>query len=92
MYNLIITALLVGAFFCIISAYWWGYKHGRQVVNGIIPKVNINPIAHVVEAIEDHVIKKKQEEVKKDMDDIMNYSAETALEAIKEEAKKKRGE
>ena len=42
MNNIILTATLIVAFFMCILAYLMGLKHGKQLGNGIVPKVELN--------------------------------------------------
>jgi hypothetical protein len=79
MYNILIAAILIVAFFMCIKAYTLGLKHGKQLSNAIIPQVNINPVKPIVEAIE----QKKEEKQAEVLVDIMSADRESMLQAIK---------
>jgi hypothetical protein len=81
----IIIGLIVGLVFFIatIIAYTIGLKHGRQIQQGNTPKVNINPVKAIVEAVEQHEQKQEGKKADGELADIMSYSAESALMAIK---------
>lgn len=80
-----IFGLCVGMalFICTIKAYTIGLQHGKQLSQGNIPKVNINPVKTVVEAVEHHDKKKEEEKLSEELSDIMNCSADSMLKAIK---------
>ena len=84
MYNIIITALLIGAFFMCTGSYWIGVKHGKLLSNGIIPKINLNPFKTIIQAVED---KKNTDKVTEELTDIMGATRESMLKAIKNEVK-----
>lgn len=79
--------LILGAvlFLCTILAYTIGLKHGRELSKGNTPKLNLNPIKPIVNAIEKHEDKKKVEALTDELEEVMNYSRESALKAVKEE-------
>ena len=76
-----ILGLITGLVFFIatMTAYTVGLRHGKQLSNGNIPKVNLNPVKAIVEAKEKKETKKAEEELM----DIMSATKEGMLEAIK---------
>lgn len=88
MYNIIITVILIVSFFMCLASYMMGFKHGKQLNNGIIPSININPIKPIAQAIEKVAENKKANKVDEELTDIMGYSKESALYHIKKEATK----
>jgi hypothetical protein len=82
-YNLIIAAILIVAFFMSISAYILGLKHGKQLSNNIIPSVNLNPTKPIIEAVKIHKENKVAESLQNELTDIMNADRDTMLNAIK---------
>lgn len=83
MYNYIITALLIGAFFMCLLSYWKGVQHGRMDKKEIIPKIEINPVKKVKEAVEQHEAKKEINKMQDELDDMMRASKESMLNHIK---------
>jgi threonine synthase len=82
LYNLIITALLIVSFFMCIVSYWTGFKHGKRYKrDNIIPNV-ISPLSEAVRMVAKD---KKPNELDTAMDELFNYSADVALDAIKKE-------
>lgn len=79
--------LFVGALFAIfiVASYWKGVEHGKKFVNKEIPKIITNPITAVAEFVEKKKDEQKNDEMMKEMETIVNYDAETALDAIKQE-------
>lgn len=84
----VLSAILVVAFFMCVGAYCLGLKHGKQFTSGVIPKLNLNPIKAVAEALEQHEQKQEEKKVEEELDDILNCSAESMLKAIKLEKSK----
>lgn len=85
MNNVILTAVLITAFFMCIKAYTIGLKHGKQLTNNQVPIINLNPVKPIVEAIETHEKKKEEQELTAQFDEVMSYTKESALDAIKKE-------
>lgn len=85
-----IAGLAVGLvfFICTIKAYTLGIGHGRQLANGNVPKVKLNPVRAVTEAIEQHTAKVEEKKADADLNDILNCSQESMLRAIKIERSK----
>lgn len=82
LYNLIITALLIVSFFLCIVSYWTGFKHGKKYKrDGAIPRV-ISPLSEAVKMVAKD---KKPIDINTAMDELFNYSADVALDAIKKE-------
>ena len=81
----IVLGLAIGLvlFIATIKAYILGLKHGKQLGQGDIPKIEINPIKPIIEAIEAHKNKPETD----GLEEIMSFSMESALEAIKKEKK-----
>ena len=77
MQELILTAVLVVSFICVVSAYGLGVKHGLSVGRGVVPKPIIN------------APKANKEPKTGDDEDIlpllMGYSYETAITGLKKE-------
>lgn len=76
-----LIGLITGLVFFIatISAYTLGLKHGKQLSNGNIPKINLNPTKTIVEVKENKAQKKLDDE----LEDIMGATKESMLETIK---------
>lgn len=86
MINTILGIVLGLCFFiATISAYILGLKHGKQLSNGSIPTVNINPIKPIINAVEQQKQKREEKEIDKELADIFDYNIETAMEAIQKE-------
>ena len=66
-------------FLCTIKAYTLGIKHNKQLSNGIIPKLNLNPISPITEAITHH---KEDSKLKDELDDLMGATKEGMLNSI----------
>ena len=85
------TELIIGLcaglvlFLCTIKAYTLGIRHGRELAKGNIPKLSINPIPSIVRAVEKREEEKKAKELGEELVDVMSYSKESALEAVKKE-------
>jgi hypothetical protein len=72
-------------FLCTISAYITGVEHGRELSKGNVPKLNLNPVKAITKAVEQHKEEKKVDELTQELTTIMNYTKESALEAVKKE-------
>lgn len=83
--NLILSATLIVAFLMCIKAYTIGIQHGKQLSQGNIPKVQINPVQAVVEAVETHKNEKEAEKATEELADILDMDYKTALQAVKKE-------
>lgn len=83
MNNIILAITLVVAFFMCIKAYTLGLMHGKQLSNAIVPKLDLNPIKPIVEAIEQHNQTKEEIKIKNDLDDVMGATRESMLNSIK---------
>jgi len=90
-YNLIITALLIVSFVLCVNAYILGLKHGKTLTNGNKEPELINPIRPLRTAVElvgtlkKGKLDKDIDESFKAMEDVFNYSADVAMDAIKKE-------
>ena len=82
-----LIGLSLGAviFIITITAYTLGLRHGRELTKGNIPKLSINPIPSIVRAVEKREEEKKAKELGEELADVMSYSKESALEAVKKE-------
>jgi len=82
-----VMGLILGAvlFLCSILAYTIGLKHGRELSKGNTPKLDLNPIKPILNAIEKHEDEKKAEALTDELDEVMSYSKESALRAVKKE-------
>lgn len=82
-----IAGLLVGVaiFICTIKAYTLGVSHGKQLSEGRVPKIQLNPVKAVTQAIEQHEQAKEEKKADTDLNDIFSYSVDTALTAIKKQ-------
>lgn len=80
MNNIILSATLIVAFFLCIGAYCLGLKHGKLLSNNQIPKIELNPLKPILQAVEQ---KKEEAKATGELTDIMDCSRETMLEAIK---------
>lgn len=83
MYNLILSATLVVAFFMCVSAYCLGLRHGKQLSNGKVPEVKLNPVKTVTEALKEVKQAKIQDKLNEELTDIMGVTKESMLESIK---------
>ena len=79
MYNVIITALLVGCFFMCIMAYLTGVKHGKQLSHGVIPKIISNPIVSYTEYKANQIEVKRQQQEEKDLQALLSYTGEKGV-------------
>lgn len=79
--NILLTALLITSFICILTAYSVGVKHGIGVTRGVAPKA---PIEAIKAKIADITTPKPEEETDL-MPLIMGYSYDSAIEGIKKE-------
>jgi hypothetical protein len=89
-YDIIIAGILVISFLICISAYSLGVKHGRQVRNDSVPRIDINPIKAINNAAETAKAKKEQEEQAEELDKVFSLSREDMLKAVKDERAKGR--
>jgi len=82
-----LIGLSLGAviFIITITAYTLGLRHGRELTKGNIPKLSINPIPSIVRAVEKREEEKRAKELGEELADVMSYSKESALEAVKKE-------
>ena len=82
-----LIGLSLGAviFIITITAYTLGLRHGRELAKGNIPKLSINPIPSIVRAVEKREEEKRAKELGEELADVMSYSKESALEAVKKE-------
>ena len=83
MNNVILAITLVVAFFMCIKAYILGLKHGKQLSNAIVPKIELNPIKPIVKVIETHKQTKEQIKITNDLDEVMGATKESMLNSIK---------
>ena len=82
-----LIGLCLGAilFLCSITVYTLGLRHGRELSKGIMPRLSINPIPSIVRAVEKREEEKRAKELGEELADVMSYSKESALEAVKKE-------
>jgi len=82
-----LIGLSLGAviFIITITAYTLGIKHGRELSKGITPRLELNPIKPILKAVERVKEEKKAKELGEELADVMSYSKESALEAVKKE-------
>ena len=66
----------------IIYAYALGMKTGQNLTKGIVPRVNSNPIQTILASV-----KKPKIEPEESIDELLLYSVNDALKAIKEDTK-----
>lgn len=83
MNNIILAITLVVAFFMCISSFIWGVRVGKQLASGIIPKIDLNPVKPIIEAIDTHKQTKEEIKIKNDLDDVMGATRESMLNSIK---------
>jgi hypothetical protein len=81
--NIILAITLVVAFFMCINSFIYGYRVGKDVGKGITPKIELNPIKPIIEAIETHKQSKEEIKIKNDLDDVMGATRESMLNSIK---------
>ncbi len=72
-------------FLCLILAYITGIKHGRELAKGNVPKLQLNPVKPILEAIEQHKEEKKAEALTDELTELMSYNKASALKAVKDE-------
>ena len=82
-----LIGLSLGAviFIITITAYTLGIKHGRELSKGITPRLELNPIKPILKAVERVKEEKKAKELGEELADVMSYTKESALKAVKEE-------
>ena len=82
-----LIGLSLGAvlFIITITAYTLGLRHGRELAKGITPRLELNPIKPILKAVERVREEKKAKELGEELADVMSYSKESALEAVKRE-------
>ena len=85
MSELIGLSLGMVLFLCTITAYTLGIRHGRELAKGIMPRLSINPVKPILKAVERVKEEKKAKELGEELADVMSYSKESALEAVKKE-------
>ena len=85
------TELIIGLcaglvlFLCTIKAYTLGIRHGRELSKGIMPRLELSPIKPILKAVERVKEEKKAKELGEELADVMSYTKESALEAVKKE-------
>ena len=72
-------------FLCTITAYTLGLRHGRELSKGIMPRLDINPIRPILKVVERAKEEKRAKELGEELADVMSYTKESALKAVKEE-------
>jgi len=83
----LLIGLSLGAvlFIATVTAYTLGLRHGRELTKGITPRLELNPIKPILKAVERVREEKKVKELGEELADVMSYSKESALEAVKKE-------
>ena len=83
----LLIGLSLGAvlFIATITAYTLGLRHGRELSKGIMPRLELNPVKPILKAVERVKEEKKAKELGEELADVMSYSKESALEAVKKE-------
>jgi hypothetical protein len=66
----------------LVYAYALGIKHGKQLSNGIIPKIE-NPVKTVVKAVEQHKAEKEATKLSDELNAMLNVTKESMLETVK---------
>jgi hypothetical protein len=84
----IILGTVIGLCFFIstVKAYSLGLSHGKQLSNGTVPQVNLNPVKAVTKAVETHQQKKESDKLSDELSAVLGYSYNSALDAVKKEA------
>lgn len=82
-YMLLGLTLGLVLFLCTIKAYILGLSHGKQLANVIVPKLDLNPIQPIKQAIELHKETKEQTKITNDLDEVMGATRESMLNSIK---------
>ena len=72
-YNLLITAILIVAFFSCICSFIWGCKVGKSLSKDNIPTVKLNPIKAYTEHKEAKVEKVAEDLLAQGAKNIMDY-------------------
>ena len=82
-----LIGLSLGAviFIATITAYTLGLRHGRELAKGIMPRLELNPIKPILKAVERVKEENKAKELGEELADVMSYTKESALKAVKEE-------
>ena len=85
----LILGLLIGVinFIVMVVAYILGLNHGKQLINGIVPKLHLNPVSAIAKTIQQHKQGKEDKRDMEELEDIFSYTKESAMEAIKKEVK-----
>jgi hypothetical protein len=83
--TVLIISSFLGAFFflCLLKAYILGLKHGKELIKGNIPKLNINPVQAVKNHIEEKEDKKVFEEETNSWNNLLSYTGEIQKEVSK---------
>jgi len=82
-----LIGLSLGAvlFIATVTAYTLGLRHGRELAKGIMPRLELNPIKPILKAVERVKEEKKVKDLGEELADVMSYSKESALEAVKKD-------
>lgn len=72
-------------FITTIKAYTLGLSHGKQLANGNMPRVDVNPVKSVIKAVENRAEKKEAEKIGDEIEEILGYDYGAALNAVKKE-------
>jgi hypothetical protein len=70
---------------CVLIAYITGLKHGKLMIQGSIPKIELNPVKPILKAIEKHKEEKEVKALGDDLTEALGYSKESAMIAVKKE-------
>lgn len=62
-YDLLIAALLIVAFFMCILSFLWGFKLGKAIRNDTVPQVKLNPVKAYTEHREEKKKAVKEEKI-----------------------------
>jgi hypothetical protein len=81
--NLIIGLVFGLVFFlCAIKAYTLGLQHGKQISNGTVPEVKINPVQAYKEVKTSFQNGKQAVTLTEELSDIMGVTKESMLDEI----------
>lgn len=80
--NIILAAVLIAAFFLSVSAFLFGLKLGKTIGESKLPTVTINPVKKVIQAVEQHEVKKEETKLQNEFEDVMGATKESMLQAI----------
>ncbi|MFA5880553.1 MAG: hypothetical protein WC834_00030 [Eubacteriales bacterium] len=76
----LIIGMILGLwlFVATITAYTLGLRHGKMLVNGVVPQINLNPVKAVLNA-QQAIQTKRDDEKQKKTDDLISQGLANIL-------------